>query len=144
MMLRAVIPPAIDAAVLFLATWSTLLLLAAVGILFWAFRRIEMYGAPGRVRQRSRWLFLEFGVDFEFDRAYLARVWHPPKAGGVHDVFLVRSAAGKRRLADANTCADLPALLRWVAEVTSVKAIDARHREPLCTPRRSKQRRARA
>ncbi len=124
-------PPAAVALLLF--AWSAFPLALGGYLLFWSQCRIDVSGGPHRVSRRARWLFWGVTADYRIDRAYLVRQWHYSKHGGdvPRDVLFVRAGRRKFRLADDLTCADLSALLRWIADVTHVKTLDARHRRPV-------------
>lgn len=125
---------ALPAAVwLFLFAWSSLPLALGSYLLFWSQCRIELSGGPGLLSRHARWLFWGASADYRIDRAYLVRQWHYSKHGGdvLRDVVFVRTGRRKYRLADELTCADLPGLLRWIADIAQVKTLDARHRRPV-------------
>jgi len=102
-------------------------------LLFAALCRTELSGGPNRLTRRARFLLLSRTTHYAVDRAYLVRQSHFQKHGGdiARVVLFVRVGRKKHRLADELTCADLPRLLQWIAELTQIKTRDARHRRPI-------------
>lgn len=117
----------------FSVAWSAVSAASGAYLLFWALCRTELSGGLGRVSRRDSLFCFSTTAEYSIDRAYLIRQWHYRKHGGTvpREVLFVRAGRRKYRLADELTCADLPGLLRWIAEVIRVRTFDARHRRPI-------------
>lgn len=122
-------------AVFLTLAWSAFPAALGLYLLFHALCRVDLLGGPGSVRRRASLFFLQSTKDFRIDRAYLVRRWYHSRHRVVsRDVVFVRSEARKRLLVDELTCADLPGVLQWIADVAKVKILDTRDRKPLGRP----------